>query len=197
MINKKNFCNRFVNEYGFMEPMIFATFFTRMIYESLRDGSVWDGTNFYWWSSEHERSTLAISQANFLLEFTSHIRGFKDILISVDLVPAIDIPVNVMPKLTNQLSCPSSIAEKGHLYVLLMKGNEKLHKTSQSVRSRFRVSTSFLEREIIKKFPAEIRKAYMLLKILNSNLVDFDYMSNQFFRTYLFKTALPTCSFRC
>ena len=125
-----------------------------------------------------------------MLEFTSHIRGFKDILISVDLVPAVDIPVNIMPKLTNQLSCPSSIAEKGHLYVLLMKGNEKLHKTSQSVRGRFRVSTSFLEREIIKKFPAEIRNAYMLLKILNSNLVDIDYMSNQFFRTYIFKTAL-------
>ena len=37
---QEKFCNRFVNEYGFMEPMIFAIFFTRMIYESLRDGSV-------------------------------------------------------------------------------------------------------------------------------------------------------------
>ena len=73
-------CDKFVNEYGVMEPLLFVIFFNQMVYETLRDGSVWDGLNFYWWVLEHEMYSQAKSKANFMLEFTSHVPGFKDIL---------------------------------------------------------------------------------------------------------------------
>ena len=186
---QEKLCDKFVNEYGVMEPLLFVIFFNQMVYETLRDGSVWDGLNFYWWVLEHEMYSQAKSKANFMLEFTSHVPGFKDILISIDLVPVVNIPVNIMPQFSNELSCPSLIAEKGQLLVLLMKGNENARDNSEYIRNRFRVSTSLLETEIIKNLPAAIRKAYMLLKIMKESLSNMDY-SNLYFQSYHFKTTL-------
>ncbi len=181
-------CNGFVDNDGFANPLKFLHFFHSEVFEVMKDGEVWNGTDLYWryfetdqpWSAQH------LTCANLLLQMTCPLSSFNDIVLSVDLVPVV-----IIPKMYN--FWPSCFIDKNHhlikknsdlLCLTLTKSadNTNIHNTNM------RVSTSLWERKLITSLPQKMINAFILLKILKQYCWITQNPSS--LNTYKIKTAL-------
>ena len=113
-----------------------------------------------------------------------HLPSFKDIDISIDVVAALPIPHDKLETfLVNYTEFDSP-----KLFVLPTKSEgwslDSLH--------RLRVSTSFVETDIISSLPKYLRNAFMLLKILKEHgkKKEFSIINHGYLTTYQLKTVL-------
>ena len=180
----------FVNESDFIVSINFLHYFGQKVFEVLQRTNVWEGTDLYCWKLQEGNQTGEnIPKANFLLECRYYLPSFKDIDISVDIVAALPIPHDKLETfLVNYREFHSP-----KLFVLPTKSEgwefDSLHK--------LRVSTSFLETDIISSLPKYLRNAFMLLKILKDHgkKKEFFIPYHWNLTTYQLKTVLlHTCS---
>jgi len=183
----KDFCN-FVNENDYMMSITFLHYFSQKILETLQRNNIWEHTSLYHWESFYESKDFNHQEfkpkANFLLDFRCPIPNFKDISISVDVVPALAIPHN---ELVNFLPNNDQVLDSPKLLVL---------PTKSEVFNFFpsRISTSIIETGIISTLPRYLRNAFMLLKILKElgQSQNYDIPYHHDLTTYHLKTLLLT-----
>ncbi len=87
-------CNEFVDHDGFVNPLKFYNFFHNEVYKVMKDGKVWNGTDLYWRYFETDNTWGAedLTHANLLFQLVCPLPAFRDIVLSVDLVPVVIIP---------------------------------------------------------------------------------------------------------
>ena len=177
------FC--FVNECDFMVSINFLHYFSQKIFEVLHRINIWEDTELYCWNLMEDGIVGEIfPKANVLLRCRYHLPSFKDIDISIDVVAALPIPHDKLETfLVNYTEFDSP-----KLFVLPTKSEDcrldSLH--------RLRVSTSFVETDIISSLPKYLRNAFMLLKILKEHgkRQEFLIINHGYLTTYQLKTVL-------
>ena len=180
----------FVNECDFMVSINFLHYFSQKVFEVLQKTNIWEGTELYCWKLQDGNEIGEHApKANVLLECRYYLPNFKDIDISIDVVAALPIPhdkLEIFLVSYRELDSPK-------LFVLPTKSEgwefDSLHK--------LRVSTSFVETDIIISLPKYLRNAFMLLKILKEHgkKKEFFIPYHMHLTTYQLKTVLLyTCS---
>ena len=88
----------FVNEFDDMIPINLYRYFCQKIYEVLQRSKVWQDKDLYWYP-RYDVWSAAFPFVNFWLVCRYHIRGFKNIDVNVDIVPAVVVFSNDRLKL--------------------------------------------------------------------------------------------------
>ena len=173
-----------VNECDFMVSINFLHYFSQKVLEVLHRINIWEGTELYCWNLKDGTVIELFPKANVLLRCRYHLPSFKDIDISIDVVAALPIPHDKLETfLVNYIEFDSP-----KLFVLPTKSEgwslDSLH--------RLRVSTSFVETDIISSLPKYLRNAFMLLKILKEHgkKKEFSIINHGYLTTYQLKTVL-------
>lgn len=114
-----------------------------------------------------------------------HGHFFKDMLISIDLVPAVYFPNFWPPNVSQTALLTPKIKENG-THVVFALHNDQFFECQEK---HFRLSFSLAETEIFKTLPEQVRLGYILAKAIRNS-----HVCPQIAPKKSFQTAMPTSS---